>query len=202
MRRIIAFNHVSVDGYFADNNGGLDWVVPEDALDDHALANMADADTILFGRKTYEMFEHYWPKAAADPQGAADPHGAGQRSPALRRIAAWIDEATKVVFSKSRHEVAWRHSRLVPQFSVGEIEALKRGPGKSMMVFGSGTLASALTEHGLIDEYQFAVAPVILGEGRALIGGVRVHHAVACVESRPLPKGTVLMRYQLTRPTR
>jgi dihydrofolate reductase len=57
MRRIIAFDHVSVDGYFAAEDGQLDWVVSDEDLTRSNLQNMAEADTILFGRRTYEMFE-------------------------------------------------------------------------------------------------------------------------------------------------
>jgi hypothetical protein len=72
LRRIIAFNHVSADGYFATDDGKLDWVVPDEELTQSNLRNMGEADTILFGRRTYEMFESFWPNAIKDPQGAED----------------------------------------------------------------------------------------------------------------------------------
>ena len=197
MRRIIAFDHVSADGYFADKDGNLNWVVPEDALNDHAIENMAHADTILFGRRTYEMFESYWPKAVADPKGVEDPHGAGRRTPALQKVAEWINDANKIVFSSTRKEVTWRNSRIEARLSAGDIETLKRAPGRDMLVFGSGTLTAALAQHGLIDEYQFAVAPVLLGQGRNLISGVRRTSKMALAESRALPQGNLLLRYVL-----
>ena len=70
MRRIIVFDHLSADGYFATEDGKLDWVVPDEELTQSNLRNMAEADTILFGRRTYEMFESFWPKAIADHRGA------------------------------------------------------------------------------------------------------------------------------------
>jgi dihydrofolate reductase len=62
VRRIIAFDHVSAGGYFATDEGKLDWVVPDEELAQSNLRNMAEADTILFGRRTYEMFESFWPE--------------------------------------------------------------------------------------------------------------------------------------------
>jgi dihydrofolate reductase len=64
-----------------------------------------------------------------------------------------------------------------------------------MLLLGSGTLTSALAEHGLIDEYQFAVAPVMLGQGRNLISGVTRTSKMSLTESRALPQGNLLLRY-------
>jgi RibD domain-containing protein len=75
MRQIIAFDHVSADGYFASEDGTLDWVVSDEELTRSNLQNMAEADTILFGRRTYEMFESFWPNAIRDPRGTADHAG-------------------------------------------------------------------------------------------------------------------------------
>jgi dihydrofolate reductase len=105
MRRIIAFDHVSADGYFATGNGKLDWVVPDEELTRSNLRSMADADTILFGRRTYEMFESFWPNAIKDPRGAQDPHAEGRRSETIQKVGDWINNATKIVFSRTRKTV-------------------------------------------------------------------------------------------------
>src|SRR5262245_41218717 len=97
MRRILAYDHLSADGFFATTDGKLDWVVPEDELDQRAVASLRTGDTILFGRKTYDMFESYWPSALKDPAGPRDPHDPGRRAPALRAMAKWINDAAKLV---------------------------------------------------------------------------------------------------------
>jgi dihydrofolate reductase len=74
---------------------------------------------------------------------------------------------------------------------------LKRAPGDDILVFGSGTLATALAQHRLIDEFQFAVAPVILGQGRTLISGAAMQAPLSLIESRALDGGHVLLRYEL-----
>lgn len=190
MRRIVAFNRVTADGYFAAPDGGLNWVVTEPALDRAAADNLGGADTMLFGRRTYEMFESFWPHA-----GDEDPHAPGRHTPEIRAVAAWINQSTKLVFSRTRREVPWRNSRVLPELDPREIEALKRGPGKDIMVFGSGSIVSLLTEHGLVDEYRFVVSPVLLGSGRPLISGVPKSLRLELLESTAHPSGTVVLRY-------
>lgn len=195
MRRIVAFDRVSADGYFARPDGSLEWVVPEEELDRGAAAGLGGADTILFGRRTYEAFESFWPHAVGDPETAPDPHTAGRFSPELRAMGIWINQATKIVFSRTRKEVTWRNSRLVPELDPRQVEALKREPGKDIMIFGSGTIVSRLTEHGLIDEYQLVVAPLLLGTGRTLVSGVPASTRLELLEARAFPSGNVMLRY-------
>jgi dihydrofolate reductase len=194
MRRIVMFNRVSAEGYFAAADGGLGWVVPEPELDRAAADNLGGAGTILFGRRTYEMFESFWPHAADDSGTAADPHAPG-RSPEMRAMAEWINNATKLVFSRTRKDVTWRNSRLLPELDPGEIEALKSGPGGDIMIFGSGSIVSQLTEHGLIDEYQLVISPLLLGSGRPLVSGVPKSLKLELVEAKAFPSGNVRLRY-------
>jgi dihydrofolate reductase len=194
MRPIVAFNRVTADGYFSAPDGNLDWVVPEEELDKAAADSLPGSDTILFGRRTYEMFEAFWPHALDDSATAPDPHSA-RRSPAIRAMAIWINEATKLVFSKSLKEVTWRNSRLIHEFDPREIEAMKSKPGKAMMIFGSGSIVSQLTQHGLIDEYHFVVCPILLGSGRLLLTGVPKSSRLKLVEAKEYKSGNVRLRY-------
>jgi dihydrofolate reductase len=194
MRRIVTFNRVTADGYFADADGGLGWVVPEEELDREAAGNLGGGDTILFGRRTYEMFESFWPHALDDSPTSADPHSE-RRSPEIRAMAEWINEAAKLVFSRTRQDVTWRNSRLYHELDPREIEALKSGPGKDIMIFGSGTIVSQLTQHGLIDEYQFVVSPVLIGSGRQLLSGAPTSLKLDLVEAKEYPSGNVKLRY-------
>lgn len=190
MRRIVAFNRVSADGYFAAPDGGLEWVVPEPELDRGAADNLGGADAILFGRRTYEMFESFWPRAADE-----DPHAPGRHAPEIRAMAEWINQAEKLVFSRTRQEVTWRNSRLLAAVDKEEIQALKDGPGKDIMIFGSGSVVSQLTEHGLIDEYRFVVGPVLLGTGTPLVSGVARRLRLELLECTAYPSGNVMLRY-------
>jgi dihydrofolate reductase len=189
------FNRVTADGYFAAPDGNLNWVVPDDRLDSAGVEAIPSVDTILFGRRTYEMFERFWPHALDDSSTAADPHAAGRRSPTIRAMAIWINEATKLVFSRTLKEVTWRNSRLLHELDPREIDAMKRQPGKNMIVFGSGSLVSQLTQHGLIDEYQFVVNPILLGSGQPLFSGGSKSSALDLLEVSKYQSGNVMLRY-------
>jgi dihydrofolate reductase len=195
MRRIMAFNRVTADGYFTSSDGKLDWVVPEPQLDKEAGEGMSGQGAILFGRRTYEMFQAFWPHALEDPGTAPDPHMPGRRSPEIRAMAVWINEAAKIVFSRTLEDVTWKNTRLLHAFDPREVEAMKKQPGPDMLIFGSGSIASQLTEHGLIDEYRFVVGPVLLGSGRPLISGVPKSSRLDLLEAKTYPSGNVMLRY-------
>jgi hypothetical protein len=80
MRKIVMFNRVTADGYFAGTDGSLDWVVPDEELDRAAGEGMPGTGTILFGRRTYESFERFWPHVVED---TPDPHDPERRSPEI-----------------------------------------------------------------------------------------------------------------------
>lgn len=194
MRRIVIFDRVSADGYFAACDGNLNWVVPEEELEKDAAGG--ELDTILFGRRTYEQFESFWPNIGSDSPTAPDPHSPGKQSPEMRAIADTINNATKVVFSKTRKDVTWKNSRLMREFDPREIAAMKSQPGSDIMVFGSGSIVSQLTEHALVDEYQFVVSPILIGSGQSLISGVSKTSRLNLVECTKYRSGNVKLRYE------
>ena len=196
MRRILMFNHVTADGYFAGSDGSLNWVVPDEEIDTAAVQRMHTIDTILLGRRTYELFEAYWPHALTDSETAADPHDSSRRSSTLRDMAVWINEAKKLVFSRTLKNVGWKNTRILPEIDPRAIEAMKREQGKDMIVFGSGSVVLELTRHGLIEEYQFVLNPVLLGEGRRLLEGLSKGAKLELRESRQYPSGNVVLRYE------
>ena len=195
MRRILMFNHVTADGYFAGTDGNLNWVVPDEEIDKAAVQQMPTIDTILLGRRTYELFEAYWPHALNDSETAADPHDSSRRSSTLREMAIWINEARKLVLSRTLKKVGWNNTHILPEIDPGAIQALKRGPGKDIIVFGSGSVVSELTNHGLIDEYQFVVNPILLGRGKPLMEGRSNGSKLKLRESKQYPSGNVVLRY-------
>lgn len=195
MRRIVMFNRVTADGYFSAADGKLDWAVPEEELEKGAAGNLPGADTILFGRKTYQLFESFWPNVLQDSPTAPDPHTPGRKSPELRAMATWINEATKLVFSRTLKEVTWKNSRLIHEFDPREMEAIKEQPGQDMMVFGSGSIVSQLAQHGLIDEYQFIVTPILLGRGRSMLTDLPKSVKLDLMEAKKFTAGNVMLRY-------
>jgi len=187
MRRIVMFNWLTADGYFSGPDGNLNWVVPDDEQARAAVASIATSDTVIFGRVTYERFERFWRHAVEDSRTAPDPHRPGERSREHRAIAIWLNETTKLVFSRTLKDATWENSRLLHELDPREVEAMKKQPG--------GSIVSQLTEHGLIDEYQFVVCPMFLGSGRSLLTGVSKSLRLELLEARKYPSGDVLLRY-------
>jgi len=92
-------------------------------------------------------------------------------------------------------DVTWRNSRVLRELDPREIEIMKGQPGKDLIVFGSGSIVSQLTQHGLIDEYQFVVCPIVLGSGQPLVRGVSKGLRLDLLEAKELPSGDVILRY-------
>ena len=184
MRKVVMLNRVSLDGYFAGPQGEIDWFIHDPEVD-RAAHGSGQADTVLFGRTTYQMFEAHWPAVAQD---AAAPQGARATAEELRRM-------TKVVFSNTLREVGWENSRLVHADPVKEVRALKQADGSNMMIFGSGTIVQELANAGLIDDYLLIVTPVVLGAGKLLFKDVS-RLPLRLVASQDFKSGNVLLHYR------
>ncbi|HEU4996926.1 MAG TPA: SWIB/MDM2 domain-containing protein [Gemmatimonadaceae bacterium] len=199
MRRIVAFNNVSADGYFAAPDGKLDWVVPDEEMDRYTAeaVGRGGTDTILFGRKTYQMFASFWPHVLDESGTSADPHTPGRRSAELRAMAVMLNETPKIVFSGTLKEATWQNTQIVRKLDPREIGKMKQQRGQDMMIFGSSSIVSLLARHHLIDEYQFAVSPVLLGGGRTLVNSVPVKLKLDLEEEKRFPSGKLLLRYTL-----
>jgi dihydrofolate reductase len=196
MRKLIVFNRITPEGVFSSADGQLDWAVPDDEADRAGADAMPGADLMLFGRKTFEMFRSFWPTVADHPD-PPDPHHPGRPSPVIREFAAWINTTAKLVVSSTLGDPGWRNARVLPGFDPAAIAAIKRAPGKAIMVFGSGTLVSALVAHDLVDELQLLVNPVLLGAGKPLFAGLSRRVPLRLVECKPSTAGNVMLRYAL-----
>lgn len=192
MRKIVMFNWVSIDGYFAGPNGEIDWIIRDPEVDqalrqsgsDGDLPESGGSDTMLLGNVTYTLFENSWPPIAKDPNAPE----------ALHQMAEEVTRMTKVVFSLTRKEVTWENSKLVRGNLVEEVEELKQGEGSRILIFGSGTIVQQLTDAGLIDEYFIAVTPVVLGKGKSLFQDVEKRN-LQLLKARHFNSGNVLLQY-------
>jgi dihydrofolate reductase len=155
----------------------------DEELHRHAIENFGRADALLFGRVTYEMME-----AAFRP-----PVGTG-RAEWMEPFARTIDAAKKYVVSSTLDRVDW-NAELVRGDLGRAVEQLKRQPGRGLFVAGV-KLALALTELGLIDEYEFVVHPRLAGHGPTLFAGLSKHVDLSLVSRLELASGAVAMRYE------
>lgn len=181
MRKLILFNMMSLDGFFAGPESELDWHHVDDEFNEFAIEQTGSAGLLLFGRMTYELMSAFWPTPAAletDPE-----------------IAAIMNSVPKIVFSRTLEQADWQNTRLVKTNPFDEIIALKKQPGKDIFLFGSAELASELIQHGLIDEFRIMVNPVILGSGRPLFKDIYEPLSLNLEKTRTFRNGNVLLTY-------
>jgi dihydrofolate reductase len=148
------------------------------------VENLEQADALLFGRVTYEMMEAAW----------RPPAPTGSRPDWMEPFARTIDAAKKYVVSSTLDRVDW-NAELVRGDLGQAVEQLKQEPGKGLFV-GGVQLALALTELGLIDEYEFMVQPRLAGHGPTLFAGLSKHLDLKLVSRQEFRSGAVAMRYE------
>ena len=110
-----------------------------------------------------------------------------------------MNEAEKIVFSKSLERATWNNTRLIKDNIVEEMRKLKEEPGDGMVIMGSGTIVSQFTEAGLIDEYQVLINPIVLGSGRTMFAGVKSKVNLNRTNFRAFRNGNVLATYELVK---
>jgi dihydrofolate reductase len=185
MRKLVVFNSTSLDGYFTDPNSDMSFAhnANRDAEWDAFVAgNASGDDTLLFGRITYELMASFWPTPLA-----------AERMPV---VAERMNNLSKIVFSRTLDKASWRNTKLVNGDLVGEIRQMKKDPGETMVILGSGSIVSQLTQHSLIDEYQIVIIPVALGRGRTMFEGIKKKVPLKLTKTRAFMNGNVLLCYE------
>jgi dihydrofolate reductase len=160
----------------------------DEDLHSHAVENLSRADALLFGRVTYEMMEAAWRPPA---RTGARPDWI---EPWMEPFARTIDAAKKYVVSSTLERVDW-NAELVRGDLGKAVQQLKRESGKGLFV-GGVKLALALTELGLIDEYEFVVQPRLAGHGPTLFAGLSKRVDLKLVSQLEFGSGAVAMRYE------
>jgi len=174
--------NVTLDGC-CDHRAGI----PTEGIHRHTIENIAGADALLFGRVTYQMMEEAWRPSAA----------AAGRPAWMEPFARTIDAAKKYVVSRTLERVDW-NAELVRGDLATTVRELKQQPGKGLFVGGT-QLALALTELGLIDEYELVIHPRFAGHGPTLFAGLSKYVDLTLVGREELDAGIVAMRYQRRR---
>jgi dihydrofolate reductase len=181
MRKLFTFNMVTLDGFFEGPNGEIDWHnADNEEFNDFAIEQMSSVDTLVFGRKTYQMMASFWPTEIAVQ---SDPI-----------IADLMNRMSKVVFSRTLEAVDWNNTRLIHENADQEIRKLKMQPGKDLAIFGSANLISTILDE--IDEHRVMVNPILLGGGTPLFKHTPERTRLALVSSRIFQSGNVLLNYQ------
>jgi dihydrofolate reductase len=185
MRKIIVLSMITLDGVMQapggpeeDTTGGFKfggWTAPYGDEDFNRIMGeeLKPADYLL-GRKTFEIFESYWPQHADFWPG--------------------INEGNKYVLSQTREGSDWKNTNFLK--SVADIEKLKNTKGADIQVWGSSKLIHLLLKHDLVDELRLKIYPVILGEGKKLFENGAMPAAFTVTESQVTSKGVIITNYK------
>ena len=178
---------VSLDGYFEAPGHDLSWHHVDEEFNNFAIAQLKEADTILFGRRTYELMESYWPTK----QGLEDDP----------EVAHLMNETLKIVVSQNLKNVKeteiWKHVRLINGNVRDEITRLKEEKGRDIILMASSNLCVSLLEWGLLDEIRVMINPIVIGKGTPLFQGLKNKVNFQLTNSRNFANGNVLLTYQV-----
>jgi dihydrofolate reductase len=185
MRKIIVLSFITLDGVMQapggpkeDPSGGFKyggWVAPyfDDDSGKVMEKQMKPAD-LLLGRKTYEIFAHYWPEH--------------------ENMWPGINDVTKYVLSKTRKKSEWKNSVILK--SLADIKKLKKSKGSDIQVHGSGELIQLLLKNDLVDELWLKIYPLTLGKGKKLFDKGAIPAAFELVESLVTRSGVIIANYR------
>jgi dihydrofolate reductase len=181
MRKLRVFESISVDGYFCDA-GGDDMSWAHAGGDDAEFAawvsgNASGGGELLFGRKTYQMMEAFWPTSLAAKQ--------------MPVVAKGMNAARKYVASTTI-QPTWNNTQLLKGDLLAAVRDLKSSEGPDVTVLGSGSVAAQLGAAGLVDAYQLVIVPVALGAGRTLFTQGR---QLRLLDQRAFRCGNVVVSY-------
>jgi len=183
MRNIIAAMNMTLDG-FCDHTT----TIANEDIHEHYNELLKSADTLIYGRTTYQLMENYWPTVVQEPTG----------NKPIDEFAVLIDNIQKIVYSRTLKRVDWKNSTLKNEIIKKEILGLKQEKGKNIIV-GSPSLIVAFTQLGLIDEYQLNVNPIIIGKGLRLFKNIKDRVDLKLLKTKIFDCGAVVLYYTVSK---
>ena len=191
MRKIKIMEHISLDGviqHSADNDNFpySDWTAPyrSPAGRDAVLAAHGKSFDLILGRRTYDIWSGFWPKAPSSP------------------MADGLNAAKKYVATHRPESLAWGPAESLGPDIVEGIRRIKSQDGPDLILWGSSTLTSPLLEHGLADEVLLIVYPVLLGTGKRFFAVGTPPRSFELVSTKAFPSGNILSTYKAAGPLR
>jgi len=195
MRKIRILEHISLDGVIQapggpeeDPNGFAygGWAGPHaDPDGGEAIAKAhSEAFDLLLGRRTYDIWSGFWPKAPKSP------------------MADSLNSATKYVATHRPKSLAWGPAEDLGADIVDGVRRIKANDGPQLIVWGSSTLTPVLLEHGLADEVLLLVFPVVLGTGKRIFSDGTPPRELALVSTKAVPSGVIISTYRPNGPLR
>lgn len=183
MAKLIASINQTLDGNCDHTQG-----IADAEMHDHYTQLLRGGSAVLYGRITYQLMEDFWPTLVANPSGESH----------LDDFAIAMDDIHKIVFSTTLPGVTWRNSELRRELVREEIQALVQQSDRDVFV-GSRSMIVALTNIGLVDEFQLCVHPVISTGGLPLFKNLQERHVLNLTGTKVFGSGQILLTYSVTR---
>lgn len=178
----MAFNMMTLDGFFEGPNQDIAWHNVDDEFNQYAIDNVSAAGTLLFGRVTYQVMASFWPTPFALE---SDPV-----------VAGFMNSLPKVVFSRTLDRADWNNTRLVKGDLADEVQRMKEQPGAELCLLGSANVLAQLIAADLVDEHRIMVNPVLLGRGTPLFQAIERPTSLRLAGTRTFQNGNVLLCYR------
>ena len=157
----------------------------DDEIHEHYNELLRNAGALIYGRKTYQLMENHWPSIVKNPTG----------NKPMDDFAILIDNIPKIVYSRTLKNVVWRNTELKNEIFKEDIIQLKQQAGKDIFV-GSPGLIVALTQLDLIDEYQLAIHPTIVGNGLPLFKNITERVNLNLLQTKTFGCGVIVLYYE------
>ena len=180
MRKLISLMHVSLDGFCAGPDGGMDWIGYNSEIFADATSLIHRAGAAVYGRTTHGMMRGYWPTLLGKPD-----------SPEVRH-ARWVEGIPKHTFTRSMESCDWNNVHL--HRDAGEILDLKKQPGDYLLIFGSPRLEHSFRERDAIDEFSMFLNPDLQGAGVPYLAGAG-RTGLKLLESKSFDIGVIRLHY-------
>ena len=186
MRKLIAAINMTLDG-FCDHTA----MIADDEIHQHYNELLNSADTLIYGRITYQLMESYWPAVVKNPTG----------NKPMDEFAVLIDNISKIVFSRTLKNVEWKKTKLKKEVIKEEILELKqsRNGGSKDILVGSPSLIVTLMNLDLIDEFQLCVQPIIAGKGLPLFKNINDRIHLKLLKTKTFSSGSIMLYYKPTK---
>ena len=187
MRKLILQEFVTLDGMAAESDGDTKFI-PATFQSDKVFRTeqeelIKSANTMVIGRKTYEIFGEYWPAVKEGKE---------------KEFADKINSMDKIVVSRTLESAPWgdwEPAKVISGRAEEELAKLKQQPGSDMLIWGSISLSQSLINAGLIDEIRIVTCPLVLGEGRPFFGDKIGSLDLKLEDAKTFHSGAVEARY-------
>ena len=185
MRTLKIIEHISLDGVIqSSGEDGFpygNWTTPyrSPAGLEAMVAAYGERPDMLLGRRTYDIWSGFWPKAPSSP------------------MADRLNAATKYVVTHRPESLQWGPFEGLGPDLIAGVRRIKSQDGQNLILSGSSTLTSPLLEHGLVDEVMLAVYPVLLGTGKRFFATGTPPHTFELISTKAFPSGIIFNTYKV-----